>query len=72
MRKHAAGRGGVEPGERGWVNSVFSLSRFIAMIVKEARRGFFPFFSYARDRAKSATFFLGDGDRITRTSDHAL
>ncbi len=37
MRKHAAGRGGVEPGGRAWVNSVISLSRFIALIVKEAR-----------------------------------
>jgi len=65
MRKHVAGRGGIEPREHGSVNSVFSLSRFIVMIVKEAQRGFFQFFSYARERAESATFFLGDGDRIT-------
>ncbi len=65
MRKHAAGREGIEPRERGRVNSVISLSRFIAMIVKEAQRGFSQFFSYARERAESAAFFLGDGDGIT-------
>jgi hypothetical protein len=37
MRRHVAGRGGIEPGERGSVNSVFSLSRYIAIIVKQAQ-----------------------------------
>ena len=32
------GAGGFEPRERGSVNSVISLSRFIAVIVKEGRR----------------------------------
>jgi hypothetical protein len=45
MRKHVAGRGGIEPRERGSVNSVFSLSCFSVMIVKEAHRGLSKFFA---------------------------
>ena len=56
MRKHVAGRGGIEPGERGCVNSVISLSRFIAMIVKEAQRGLSQFLAMQEGERSSRHF----------------